>query len=133
MGVYILRIYMNICVAIFCCKLKNSLKLKRFLLLPPPFLNYVWYFMFLLIRFVYTHSYILEINVFIHLCIQVPFKKFFFQMTFCQIIQSKKRSYLVTVVTLIGLFSTVCPLVSFHVVLLNKSHSALIAAERLFT
>lgn len=54
-------------------------------------------------------------------------------MTFCQIIQSKKRSYLVTVVTLIGLFSTVCPLVSFHVVLLNKSHSALIAAERLFT
>lgn len=45
----------------------------------------------------------------------------------------KNRSNLVTVVTLIGLFSTVCPLVSFHVVLLDKSHSTVLAAERLFT
>lgn len=35
------------------------------------------------------------------------------------------------VVTLVGLFSTVCSLVSFHVILLDKSHPALIAAKRL--
>lgn len=58
MGVYILRIYMNICVAIFCCKLKNSLKLKRFSILPPAFSNYVRCFMFLLIRFVYTQLHV---------------------------------------------------------------------------
>lgn len=38
-----------------------------------------------------------------------------------------------TVVTLVGLLSTVSPLVSFHVILLDEPHATLITTERLFT
>lgn len=37
------------------------------------------------------------------------------------------------VVTLVGLLSAVCPLVPFHVILLDKFHSTLITAKRLFS
>lgn len=46
---------------------------------------------------------------------------------------NKNRAYLVTVVTLIGLLSTMSPLMSLHVVFLDKPHPTFITAKRLFT
>lgn len=42
-------------------------------------------------------------------------------------------SNLVTIITLIGLLSTVCPFVSLHMIFLDESHSTLIATKWLFS